>query len=85
MPQTFMSEDNFCFTKQFFSLKTIFMGEDNLNDLVQQKIFINRSFAQEYLNRKFNANFEIEEINVSDVVKEMFNVILEWNNYDIRY
>ena len=44
--------------------------------------FINRSFAQEYLNRKMVVDYEIEEINVPDVVKNMFNVILEWNGYD---
>ena len=47
--------------------------------------FINRSFAQEYLNQKFSASYEIEEINVPDEVKNMFNVILEWNNIDMRY
>lgn len=47
--------------------------------------FINRSFAQEYLNRKMTVNYKIEEINIPDVVKEMFNVILEWNGYDNRY
>lgn len=47
--------------------------------------FINRSFAQEYLNQKFNAKYEIEEINLPDEVKNMFNVILEWNNIDMRY
>ena len=46
---------------------------------------INRSFAQEYLNQKFNAKYEIEEINLPDEVKNMFNVILEWNNIDMRY
>ena len=47
--------------------------------------FINRSFAQEYLIQKFNAKYEIEEINLPDEVKNMFNVILEWNNIDMRY
>ncbi len=47
--------------------------------------FMNRAFAQDYLNRKFNADFEIEEINIPDVVKNMFNVIFEWNGYDMRY
>lgn len=47
--------------------------------------FINRSFAQEYLNRKMVAAYEIEEINIPDVVKNMFNVIMEWNGYDERY
>ncbi|MBR0371224.1 MAG: DUF4325 domain-containing protein [Methanobrevibacter sp.] len=47
--------------------------------------FINRSFAQEYLNRKFSVDYEIEEINLPDVVKNMFIVILEWNGYDMRY
>ena len=47
--------------------------------------FINRTFAQEYLNRKFSVDYEIEEINLPDVVKNMFNVILEWNGYDMRY
>ena len=31
------------------------------------------------------ADYEIEEINVPDVVKNMFNVVLKNNNYDVRY
>ena len=47
--------------------------------------FISRSFAQEYLNSKFMADYEIEEINVPDAVKKMFNVILKNNDMDLRY
>lgn len=47
--------------------------------------FLSRSFAQEYLNQKFNAKYEIEEINIPDVVKNMFNVVLKNNNIDMRY
>ena len=47
--------------------------------------FISRSFAQGYLNHKFHADYEIEEINLPDVVKNMFNVVLKNNNYDMRY
>lgn len=47
--------------------------------------FISRSFAQEYLNQKFNAKCEIEEINVHDEVKNMFNVVLKNNDIDMRY
>ena len=62
--------------------------EDNSSKVVmdfQGIEFINRSFAQEYLNQKFHAKYDIEEINVPDDVKNMFNVILEWNNMDLRY
>lgn len=47
--------------------------------------FISRSFAQGYLDYKFSVDYEIEEINVPDVVKNMFNVVLKNNNYDMRY
>lgn len=47
--------------------------------------FISRSFAQEYLSRKFMVDYKIEEINVPEVVKNMFNIILKNNDYDIRY
>lgn len=30
-------------------------------------------------------DYAIEEINIPYVVKTMFNVIFEWNNYDLRY
>ena len=42
--------------------------------------FMGRSFAQEYLNQKHIANYEITEINLSEDIKKMFNIILELNN-----
>ena len=47
--------------------------------------FISRSFAQEYLNRKMMADYEIGEVNIPCVVKKMFNVILKNNDYDSIY
>lgn len=42
--------------------------------------FMGRSFAQEYLNQKHIANYEITEINLSEDIKKMFDMILELNN-----
>lgn len=47
--------------------------------------FISRSFAQEYLNFKIMASYEIEEINVPCIAKKMFNVVLKNNDMDMRY
>lgn len=41
--------------------------------------FMGRSFAQEYLNQKNKASFEVVEVNVPDEIQKMFNVILEIN------
>ena len=43
--------------------------------------FMGRSFAQEYLNQKNKANFEVIEINVPNEVQEMFNIILKLNGH----
>ena len=43
--------------------------------------FIGRSFAQEYLNQKDKAAFEVVEINVPDFVEELFKIILELNGH----
>lgn len=42
--------------------------------------FMGRSFAQEYLNQKHIASFEVVEENVSENVQKMFDVILKLNN-----
>jgi hypothetical protein len=42
--------------------------------------FMGRSFAQEYLNRKHFASFEVVEKNMSEDIKKMFEIILELNN-----
>ena len=39
--------------------------------------FMGRSFAQEYLNQKHSASFEVVEVNVPDDVQKLFNVILK--------
>lgn len=39
------------------------------------------SFAQEYLNQKAKASFDVVEVNVPDDVQEMFNIILELNGH----
>jgi hypothetical protein len=39
-----------------------------------------RSFAQEYLNQKHISTFEIIEVNLSEDIKEMFNMIMKLNN-----
>jgi hypothetical protein len=42
--------------------------------------FMGRSFAQEYLNQKHFASFEVVEENVPEDVDKMFNIILKLNN-----
>ena len=42
--------------------------------------FMGRSFAQEYLNQKHFAPYEVIEINVPSEIKKMFDMILELNN-----
>ncbi len=42
--------------------------------------FMGRSFAQEYLNQKHISTFEIIEVNLSEDIKEMFNMIMKLNN-----
>lgn len=42
--------------------------------------FIGRSIAQEYLNQKHFASFEIVETNVHEDVQKMFDIILKLNN-----
>lgn len=43
--------------------------------------FMGRSFAQEYLNQKNKATFEVVEINVPENVAELFKIILELNGH----
>ena len=42
--------------------------------------FIGRSFAQEYLNRKHLASFEVVEKNMPEDIRKMFEIILKTNN-----
>lgn len=42
--------------------------------------FMGRSFAQEYLNQKHFATFEVIEENVPQDVQKMFDTILKLNN-----
>ena len=42
--------------------------------------FMGRSFAQEYLNQKNSASFEIIEKNMPQEIRKMFDVILKLNN-----
>lgn len=42
--------------------------------------FMGRSFAQEYLNRKHIASFEVIEKNMPEDIEKMFKIILELNN-----
>ena len=74
---------------QKYNIDNLFEELDNVSTKVIMDFsnieFISRSFAQGYLNRKFMADYKIEEINVPDVVKNMFNVVLKNNNYDVRY
>jgi hypothetical protein len=39
--------------------------------------FMSRSFAQEYIYQKFISQVEVEEINMSGIVKEMYNIVCE--------
>ena len=43
--------------------------------------FMGRSFAQEYLNQKNKASFEVIEINMLKEIEEMFNIILKLNGH----
>lgn len=43
--------------------------------------FMGRSFAQEYLNQKNKANFEVVEVNVPNDVQKLFDVILKINGH----
>lgn len=42
--------------------------------------FMGRSFAQEYLNRKFASSFSVVEKNVPEDVDMLFNIILKQND-----
>lgn len=42
--------------------------------------FMGRSFAQEYLNQKHFASFEVVEKNVPPDIEKMFDIILKLNN-----
>lgn len=42
--------------------------------------FIGRGFAQEYLNRKHLASFEVVEKNMPEDIQKMFEIILKINN-----
>lgn len=42
--------------------------------------FMGRSFAQEYLNQKHIASFEIIEKNMSEDIEKMFEAILKLND-----
>ena len=42
--------------------------------------FMGRSFAQEYLNHKHFASFEVIEENIPPDVEKMFDMILKLNN-----
>ena len=58
--------------------------DDNVSKVVMNfkgVEFMGRSFAQEYLNQKNKAPFEIVEINMPNEVQNMFNIILKLNGY----
>jgi hypothetical protein len=42
--------------------------------------FMGRSFAQEYLNQKHIASFDVEEKNVPSEIQKMFDTIIKLNN-----
>lgn len=42
--------------------------------------FMSRTFAQEYLNQKHVASFEVMETNMPKSIKKMFKSILKLNN-----
>ena len=43
--------------------------------------FMGRAFAQEYLNQKNKAKFEVTEINMPEEARHMFNIILRINGH----
>lgn len=57
--------------------------DDNTSKVImnfEDTEFMGRSFAQEYLNQKNSAPFEIIEKNMPQEIKRMFDVILKINN-----
>lgn len=52
--------------------KKVIMNFENIN-------FMSRSVAQEYLNQKKNANFEVEEKNIPHEINEMMEIIIQQN------
>ena len=58
--------------------------DDNVSKVVMNfkgVEFMGRSFAQEYLNQKNKASFEVIEINMPKDVEEMFKIILKINGH----
>lgn len=43
--------------------------------------FMGRAFAQEYLNQKNKASFEVIEVNVPSDVQKLFDIILKINGH----
>ncbi|MBO4516049.1 hypothetical protein J5751_01090 [bacterium] len=58
--------------------------DDNVSKVVMNfngVEFMGRSFAQEYLNQKNKASFQVVEVNVPDDVQKLFDIILELNGH----
>ena len=76
-----------CSTSNVFlgaNISTLTGFDDNVSKVVMNfkgVEFMGRSFAQEYLNQKNKAPFEIVEINVPNEVQNMFNIILKLNGH----
>ena len=66
-------------------IETLFKSiPDNISKVVMNFSgveFMGRSFAQEYLNQKNKASFEVVEINVPEDVQKLFDIILELNGH----
>ena len=45
----------------------------------EKSVYIESTFAQEYLNQKHVASCEITEINIPQDIKKMFDIILKLN------
>ena len=62
-------------------IETLFKSiPDNISKVVMNfkgVNFMGRSFAQEYLNQKHKASFEVIECNVPDDVQKLFDIILK--------
>lgn len=60
--------------------KKIFQEISNEKEAIlnfQNIEFMSRSFAQEYVFQKFNSNVKIIEINMSDSIKQLLDVVYD--------
>jgi hypothetical protein len=60
--------------------KKIFQEIENTDSVIlnfQNIEFMSRTFAQEYVFQKYNSNMSITEINMSDSIKQLLEIVSE--------